>query len=67
MWIGELGERKAAGREVPLWHREDGGGGENMGKAPLPKSSWKESGKLETAAGTKLKREKGERTGCKFH
>ena len=32
-----------------------------MGKAPLPKSSWRESGKLETAAGTKLKREKGER------
>ena len=38
-----------------------GGGGENMGKAPLPKSSWRESGKLEIAAGTKLKREKGER------
>ena len=34
--------------------------GENTGKAPLPKSSWRESGKLETAAGTKLKREKGE-------
>ena len=32
-----------------------------MGKAPLPKSSWRESGKLETAAGTTLKREKGER------
>ena len=37
------------------------GGGQNTGKAPLPKSSWRESGKLETAAGTKLKREKGER------
>ena len=36
-------------------------GGENMGIAPLPKNSWKESGKLETATGTKLKREKGER------
>ena len=49
--------------------REDGdwGGGEHMGKAPLPKSSWRESGKLETAAGTKLKREKGERRGFKFH
>ena len=34
--------------------------GEHTGKAPLPKSSWRESGKLETAAGTKLKREKGE-------
>ena len=40
----------------------------------LPKSSWRESGKLETAAGTKLKREKGqrrkekgERRGFKFH
>ena len=29
-------------------------------KAPLPKSSGRESGKLETATGTKLKREKGE-------
>ena len=34
--------------------------GENTGKASLPKSSWREHGKLETAAGTKLKREKGE-------
>ena len=32
-----------------------------MGKAPLPKSSWRESGKLETATRTELKREKGER------
>ena len=39
---------------------ETGEGAENTGKAPLPKSSWRESGKLETAAGTKLKREKGE-------
>ena len=37
-----------------------------MGKAPLSKNSWKESGKLETATGTKLKREKGERRGFKF-
>ena len=45
--------------------REDGdwGGKEHMGKAPLPKSSWRKSGKLETATGTKLKREKGERRG----
>ena len=43
--------------------REDGDWrmGKNTGKTPLPKSSWRESGKLETAAGTKLKREKGER------
>ena len=50
--------------------REEGDGGRvggNMGKAPLPKSSWRESGKLETAAVTKLKREKGERRGFKFH
>ena len=43
--------------------REEGDGGRvggNMGKAPLPKSSWRENGKLETATGTKLKREKGE-------
>ena len=39
---------------------ETGEGGEHTGKAPLPKGSWRESGKLETAAGTKLKREKGE-------
>ena len=31
-----------------------------MGKATLPKSSWRESGQLGTAAGTKPKREKGE-------
>ena len=34
-----------------------------MGKAHLLKSSWRESGTSETAAGTKLKREKGERRG----
>ena len=57
------------------WREDrDWGGRENTGKAPLPKSSWRESGKLETAAGTKLKREKGEkrkekgeRRGFKFH
>ena len=45
-----------------LWaERENGAGvGGNTGKPPLPKNSWRESGKLETAAGTKLKREKGE-------
>ena len=47
-------------REVLYMQREGRDSGENMGKAPLPKSSWKEGGKLETAAGTKLKREKGE-------
>ena len=63
MQRGELGEQKGAGREVFL-RAERGqrlGAGENTGKAPLPKSNWRESGKLETATGTKLKREKGER------
>ena len=62
------------GREKPQragrcfrMQREDRDGGENMGKTPLSKSRWRESGKLETATGTKLKREKGERRGLKFH
>ena len=46
---------------------ETGEGAENTGIAPLPKSSWRESGKVETAAGPKLEREKGERRGFKFH
>ena len=80
-WPGEvnLGSEKLrrAGNRFCGW-REDGdwGGGENTGKAPFPKSSWRESGKLETAAESKLKREKGERRkrkekgerrGFKFH
>ena len=62
-------EKPAAGRE-PLLQVERGwrlGVGENTGKAALPKSSWRDSGKLETASGTKLKREKGERKGFQFH
>ena len=39
---------------------ETGKGGGEYGKSTPPQSSWSESGKLETAAGTKLKREKGE-------
>ena len=58
----KVGKHFCGGRKDGDW-----GGGENMGKAPLPKSSWRESEKLETAAGTKLKREKGERKGFKFH
>ena len=44
----------------------DGGGGEGRGgreyrkPPPQKKSSWRESGKMETATGTELKREKGE-------
>ena len=61
---GELGEREAGSRQGAAFA---GGertetGGENMGKAPFPKS-WRGSGKVETAAGTELKREKGERRG----
>ena len=68
MWRGELGEREATEvREVLLWAKRGQRGGKNTGKAPLPKSSWRVSGKLETAAGTELKREKGERRGFKFH
>ena len=74
MWHREVNlgrEKPAAGREpllqVGRGRRLGVGGGKTTGKAPLPKSSWRESGKLETAAGTKLKREKGERRGFKFH
>ena len=67
MWHGEMNfgrEKPVAGKEL-LLQVERGlrlgvGGGQIMGKAPLPKSSWRESGKLETDTGTKLKREKGE-------
>ena len=62
-------EREAGGWQGATFAggERTGGREENTGKAPLPKSSWRESGKLETAAGTKLKREKGERRGFKFH
>ena len=63
-----LGSEKAREGRCFCEQREDGDWvGESTGKAPLPKSSWRESGKLETATGTKLKREKGERRGFKFH
>ena len=67
---GELGEREAGSRQGAAFadgERMETGAAENTGKAPLPKSSWRESGKLETATGTKLKREKGEKRGFKFH
>ena len=41
--------------------RDGGGVGENMGKAPPPQKQLERKWKLETAAGTKLKRDKGER------
>ena len=40
-----------------------GGGGREYGKSTPPQKQVEESGKLDTAAGTKLKREKGERRG----
>ena len=65
---GEFGEKEALeGREVFLKAERGCRQRENMGKAPLPKSSWRETGKLETATGTKLKREKGERRGFTFN
>ena len=68
MWRGELGEREAAEGREPLLHVERmETGGENTGKAPLPKSRGRESGQLETATGTEVKREKGEGRGFKFH
>ena len=65
-WHGEvkLGREASGGQGAAFagGERTETGVGENMGKAPLPKSSWRESGKLETAAGTKIKgrKEKGE-------
>ena len=69
MQRGELGEREATEVRELLLHAERGQkqGRENTGKAPPTKSSWRESGKVETAAGTELTREKGERRGFKFH
>ena len=71
-WRGEVNlgrEKPAMGRELTLQADRDGDWGEggNTGKAPLPKSSWRERGKLETAVETELKRDKGERRGFKFH
>ena len=59
---GELEEREAAeGKELFLLvergQRQGLGGA--YGKPP-PRSSWRESGKVKTATGTELKREKGE-------
>ena len=64
-----MGNKKLQEGRCFCRQREDGdwGVGEKTGKAPLPKSSWTERGKLETATGTKLKREKGKRRVGKFH
>ena len=65
-WHGEvnLGSERR-GKEVILRaerRRRLGVGGE-YGKSTPPQKQLEESGKLDTAAGTKLKREKGERRG----
>ena len=54
-------EKPRRARKCFCRRREDGDSGENTGKAPLPKISWRESGKLEAATRTKVKREKERR------
>ena len=58
---GELGENEAVeGWELFLLvDRGRRCGGEYGKSTPTPKSSWRESGKVERATGTELKREKG--------
>ena len=71
MWRGELGEREAAeGRArqgAAFACRKRMETGDRVGeKHQPPKTSWRESGKVEITAGTDLKRETGERRGFKF-
>ena len=61
------------GREKPqtagscfCLQREEGDGGGEYGER-TPQKQKRESGKLETAAGTEIRREKGERRRFKFH
>ena len=70
MWRGQVKQ----GKEKPqmtgsyfFMQREDGDGVGGVQEKHPPKSSWEESGKVETATGTELKREKGERRGFKVH
>ena len=55
------------GREVLSCSERMEMGGREYRKSTPPQKKLTESGKLETAAGTKLKRERGERRGFKFH
>ena len=69
MWRGKLGEREAAEGREPLLRAEGRwrwGWGRIQEKDPSPKAPG-ENGKFETAAGSKLKREKGEIRGFRFH
>ena len=57
------GERSHGGHRTAFAcgeRTETGEGGRIWEQHPSPKSSWRESGKLETATGTKLKKEKGD-------
>ena len=68
MQRGEPGERGALeGRELFLLAKRGQRWGRVWKKHPPSKSTWKESGKVETATGTEQKREKEERRGFKFH
>ena len=59
MQRGELGEREAVeGREPFLCVKREWRWGENMGKTPPNPNAAGEKWKVETAAGTELKREK---------
>ena len=68
MNLGSEEPRRVGNRFCERREEGDWGGVEGeYRKSTLPKSSWRERGKLEMAAGTKLKREKGGRRGFKFH
>ena len=64
---GELGEREGMGREVLLQVERGRTEWGEYGKSTPPQKQLERKWKLETAAGTKLKRETGERRGVKFH
>ena len=71
MWRGEVnrGRKKPwrAGSCFAYGERTETGAGGAVRENHPAKSSCRESGKVETAAGTELKREKGERRDCKFY
>ena len=68
---GDLGNRSHGGQGATFAcgeRTETGLGRENMGKPPPPpKAAGKKVENWKTATGIKLKREKGERRGFKFH
>ena len=65
---GELGEREATeGKDIFFACGERTEMGGVYGKSTPPKAAGEKVEKWKTATGTKLKREKGERKGFKFH